>query len=490
MKNTLEAIKFFAATEPRKIAISAGELKLNYELFSLFIDNTRSFLDQSILRKDGTVVIAIGNLPESWFVLLAARSMGLQTIAVQSPDALHKLGDIAIGCIVTSEMGPMPAFEQDAHRFQVPVVRLPLAIYEKPREFASTVSDRVGAMGRHILLSSGTTGVQKKMLIDAETDQLLVARFQSAHGLTRNSVSWAGNFGLWTLWGFTFPSATWSAGGSVVFMDDAEGYGSLANPDLTHAVMTPAMLMDVLSLPAGHIPFNPLLRLFYGGGPVLEALANAAQQTLTPHIVNSMGCTEVGPVAFTPVLLAEDLIWHQPLPWTNLQIVDERDERVPVGAMGRVRIGSFGNIHGYMGDPETSKEFFRDDFFYTGDLGILDANGRFALSGRAVDVLNIGGSKYPPGPIETACIQELGVEDACVLSVPIRVGVDQIHVVLQAAQMPEQARLQSVITRLIPWTQQIQSHCRPQLTRNSMGKVQRQSIKDDIIAASRPNVSQ
>ena len=140
-----------------------------------------------------------------------------------------------------------------------------------------------------------------------------------------------------------------------------------------------------------------------------------------------------------------------------------------------------------MGDPETSKEFFRDGFFYTGDLGILDANGRFALSGRAVDVLNIGGSKYPPGPIETACIKELGVEDACVLSVPIRVGVDQIHVVLQAAQMPEHARLQSVITRLIPRTQQIQIHCRSQLPRNAMGKVQRLLLKEDILAAQRAN---
>ena len=65
MKNTLEAIKFFAATEPRKIAISAGELKLNYELFSLFIDNTRSFLGRSILRKDSTVIIAISNLDTS-----------------------------------------------------------------------------------------------------------------------------------------------------------------------------------------------------------------------------------------------------------------------------------------------------------------------------------------------------------------------------------------------------------------------------------------
>ena len=65
MKNVLEAIRFFAATQPHKTAITAGELKLNYELFSLFIDNTRSFLGRSILRKDSTVIIAISNLDTS-----------------------------------------------------------------------------------------------------------------------------------------------------------------------------------------------------------------------------------------------------------------------------------------------------------------------------------------------------------------------------------------------------------------------------------------
>ena len=487
MKNTLEAIKFFAATEPRKIAISAGELKLNYELFSLFIDNTRSFLDQSILRKDGTVVIAIGNLPESWFVLLAARSMGLQTIAVQSPDALHKLGDIAIGCIVTSEFGPMPEFEQEARRLQVPVVRLPAAVYEKSREKASPVSDQVGLIGGHILLSSGTTGVQKKVLLDAETDQLLITQTKQVYRLTERSVFWAGKLGLWTIAGFALPSATWSMGGGVVFMDNAEGYASLANSTLTHAFMTPAILTDVLANHFAVCRFNSRLYLFVGGGPMHYAVVNTAKQMLTPHLLDILGCTEAAIISITAIDRPEDLIWRHPLPRTNLQIVDECDERVPVGAIGRVRIASFGNIHGYMGEPETSKEFFRDGFFYTGDLGVLDENGRFALSGRAVDVLNIGGSKYPPGPIETACIQELGVEDACVLSVPIRLGVDQIHVVLQAAQMPEQARLQSVITRLIPWTQQIQIHCRSQLPRNAMGKVQRMSIKEDILAAQRAN---
>ena len=444
-------------------------------------------MDRSIPRKDGTTIIAISNLPESWIVLLAARSLGLQTIAVQSLEVLHTLGDIDIGCVIMSELGPIPEFEREASRVRLKVVRLPMAIYETSWQTVSPVPDREGQMGGHILLSSGTTGIPKRVLIDDQTDRILVERYRQSHGLTGNSVVWVGNFGLWTIWGFGVASATWAAGGSVVFLDDSEGYGSLASPDLTHAIMTPATLMAVLAPPACPA-FNRGLRLFVDGGPMHEALASAARQTLTPHVLNSMGCTEVGPVAFTPVLRAEDLIWHRVMPGIRLQVVDEFDNIVPPGSIGRVRIATLGNVGGYMGDLETSKEFFHDGYFYTGDLGILNKTGRFALAGRAVDVLNIGGSKHPPGPIEAACVRELAVEDACVLSVPISVGVDQIHVVLQAAEMPKQERLQSVITRLIPWTQQVQVHCRPQLPRNEMGKVQRPLIKADIAAAQRADV--
>ena len=40
-------------------------------------------------------------------------------------------------------------------------------------------------------------------------------------------------------------------------------------------------------------------------------------------------------------------------------------------------------------------EFVRDGYFYPGDLGVLDGNGRLALYGRTTDVLSFMGDKVP-----------------------------------------------------------------------------------------------
>ena len=47
--------------------------------------------------------------------------------------------------------------------------------------------------------------------------------------------------------------------------------------------------------------------------------------------------------------------------------------------------------HSYVGDPETTQEFFRDGYFYSGDIGYLTVDGLLVITGREKTALNIGG---------------------------------------------------------------------------------------------------
>ena len=57
-------------------------------------------------------------------------------------------------------------------------------------------------------------------------------------------------------------------------------------------------------------------------------------------------------------------------------------------------------MSGYVGDPELTATVLRDDTVFTSDVGILDEEGMLHLSGRASDVINVGGFKVSPIEVE------------------------------------------------------------------------------------------
>src|SRR2546430_5752028 len=67
--------------------------------------------------------------------------------------------------------------------------------------------------------------------------------------------------------------------------------------------------------------------------------------------------------------------------------------RAEVRDDGRIWLGGPVLFSGYRGGPRAPA----DGWFRTGDLGLLDAEGRLAVRGRADDVINTGGDKGNPG---------------------------------------------------------------------------------------------
>ncbi len=76
---------------------------------------------------------------------------------------------------------------------------------------------------------------------------------------------------------------------------------------------------------------------------------------------------------------------------------------------------------GYLGQPRETADAFTADadgtrWFRTDDLGRLDGRGRLVISGRADDLINTGGLKVAPGPVEDAIVRYVpGVRDAVVV---------------------------------------------------------------------------
>lgn len=108
-----------------------------------------------------------------------------------------------------------------------------------------------------------------------------------------------------------------------------------------------------------------------------------------------------------------------PLPGTELAIVDPvTGERLPSGRVGLVLLRGY-TTPGYFGNPEeTDKALRPDGFFDTGDLGSLDADGRFTFHSRLKEVIKSGGINVSPIEVEQLIVRHPNVRDAHVVGVP------------------------------------------------------------------------
>ena len=73
-------------------------------------------------------------------------------------------------------------------------------------------------------------------------------------------------------------------------------------------------------------------------------------------------------------------------------------------------------MSGYVGDPELTATVLRDDTVFTSDVGILDEEGMLHLSGRASDVINVGGFKVSPIDVEEVAMASPMVSDCICIS--------------------------------------------------------------------------
>ncbi|CAM3187981.1 SDR family NAD(P)-dependent oxidoreductase [Corallococcus sp. ZKHCc1 1396] len=144
------------------------------------------------------------------------------------------------------------------------------------------------------------------------------------------------------------------------------------------------------------------------------------------------GCSEGGAVAINMAKgrKFEPPSVGRPLPGIELRLVDDEDKPVPVGTVGEVMIRSEGLTAGYADLPELTAEAFRDGFFRSGDLGVMNRDGRLTITGRKKLLIDTGGKKVDPFEVEAVLTQHPLVSEAVVLGVPVPSGNEIIKAVV------------------------------------------------------------
>ena len=487
-----ETIYQVARETPDATALVYDLEAISYRRFHQMLTRVRRTFAGRRLSAGAVAVVWIDNLLAAWLADLALRLLGLTTVAVRSDSELRLFADLDVAAIVT--------FAEEPGKLIEPAV-LPAAqrIAIERSNWSGQASDGElepppdGAAGGHILLTSGTTGRYKMVLIDeafeaarrAEVEEIFVSEGLSTHealapvdgrGPTANILF----LGLWTSVGYGVPIRAWSRRGTVILHQRHDFAASLAVPGISYLGAPPAILAHLMSAPEGVVRRNDALQVVTFGGPLPLALAELVRKRLTNRIATALGSTESGPWAVTPVETGEDLRWHRIHPQRVVQVVDEDHQPLPSGQLGQVRVLQNNGISGYLNDPETTRLFFRDGWFYPGDLGVMDDKGRLRLLGRVTDVINLRGDKLPAEPVETALQRALGVSAVCALSEQGSDAAEQLHIVLETASPIDAATLRHAAEAHLRGFTDIHFHFVDALPRNHMGKIERFKLKQQL----------
>ncbi|GIW52465.1 MAG: long-chain-fatty-acid--CoA ligase [Gemmatimonadales bacterium] len=180
------------------------------------------------------------------------------------------------------------------------------------------------------------------------------------------------------------------------------------------------------------------LRLMVSGSAPLPVTVMERWREITGHVLlERYGMTEIGMALSNPLRgVRVPGSVGTPLPGVQVRLVDESGCEVPPGVPGEIEVRGPGVFLEYWGRPEATREAFRDGWFRTGDIGVLE-EGRYRILGRkSVDIIKSGGYKISAVEIETALRGHPDIDDCAVVAVPDA----ELGEIACAAVVPRQGR--------------------------------------------------
>ncbi|WP_338861467.1 amino acid adenylation domain-containing protein [Mycetohabitans rhizoxinica] len=225
------------------------------------------------------------------------------------------------------------------------------------------------------------------------------------------------------------------AGGKLVVFDRATVKDvslfarRLSQTGVSHLVVVPSLLKYFLEKERDQL--GGLRVLVCSGERLAPELAQRVA-AVWPNIrlLNFYGSSEVnGDVTFYEYGSAEQIppqvVIGRPIANTQVYILDDYGQPVPLGVAGEIYIGGAGVARGYLNRPElTTERFVVDPFqgngqkrmYKTGDLGRWLADGNIEYLGRNDHQVKIRGFRIELGEIEACLAQHPQVRDVAVLA--------------------------------------------------------------------------
>ncbi|WP_034299868.1 long-chain-fatty-acid--CoA ligase [Herbaspirillum sp. RV1423] len=276
----------------------------------------------------------------------------------------------------------------------------------------------------------------------------------------------------------------------------------IPNPRDIHGFIKELAKYKVNTFPAVNTLYNALLnhpdfakldfsgyRCCVGGGmAVQKAVADKWKKVTGCAIIEGYGLSETSPIASAnPCTISEYTgTIGLPLPSTDIQILDDDGNPVPLGQPGEIAIRGPQVMAGYWNRPdETEKVMTPDGFFKSGDVGIMDERGYTRIVDRKKDMILVSGFNVYPNEIEGVVAAHPGVlECACVGVADEHTGeAVKLFVVRKDKSLTAEQLMAYCKEQFTGYKKPKYIEFRDELPKTNVGKILRRELRDEKKAA-------
>ncbi|WP_347473301.1 AMP-binding protein [Acinetobacter thermotolerans] len=163
------------------------------------------------------------------------------------------------------------------------------------------------------------------------------------------------------------------------------------------------------------------LKMAMGGGmAVLPSTAETWKKVTGTTIIEGYGLSETSPVATANPPASEEFSGTIgiPLPSTEVAILDDDGNEVPLGEQGEISIRGPQVMKGYWNRPDETDKVMVNGFFRTGDIGIMNERGYVKIVDRKKDMILVSGFNVYPSEIEEVVAKHPKVLEVAAIGVP------------------------------------------------------------------------
>ena len=233
----------------------------------------------------------------------------------------------------------------------------------------------------------------------------------------------------------------------------------------------------------GKLKWTHLKASIGGGMAVQQLVAERWLETTGTPIIEAYGLSETSPgLTANRCDITE---WTGtiglPFPSTDVSIRDDDNHEVSTGERGEICGRGPQVMVGYWNRPdETAKVMTPDGFFRTGDIGVMDDQGRVKIVDRKKDMISVSGFKVFPNEVEDIAMMQGGVMECAVIGVPDKYSSEavKLFVVKKSPDLTEQDLRGYMHGKLAGYKMPKYIEFRDDLPKTNVGKILRRALRD------------